>query len=206
MTEPAEAYFQAGMIARGPGVIPIAEQLQPYLESMGAGFTLNTTFVSTDEHYLEYTEMYLASGCDAIVIEDLDPKGEYAQVIYELCDAMGVPVILVGEDPGDDVLAEHPHVCYNLWNGNSDDVINRLKKGLCELAIIMEPHNAEGVYAIPVYSEPWIAMLPQACPLAQEPGDTIDFQKVADYETSLVPLQQRQSEIFRQLRSAVPRV
>ena len=31
-------------------------------------------------------------------------------------------------------------------------------------------------------------------------------QKVADYETSLVPLQQRQSEIFRQLRSAVPRV
>ena len=114
-TEPLDARPEGsvvGMIARGPGVIPIAEQLQPYLESMGAGFTLNTTFVSTDEHYLEYTEMYLASGCDAIVIEDLDPKGEYAQVIYELCDAMGVPVILVGEDPGDDVLAEHPHVCY----------------------------------------------------------------------------------------------
>ena len=31
-------------------------------------------------------------------------------------------------------------------------------------------------------------------------------KKVADYETSLAPLQQRQSEIFRQLRSAVPRV
>ena len=106
------AYFHVGMVARGPGVIPISEQLHPYLESMGAGFTLNTTFVTTDEQYLEYTEMYLASGCDAIVIENLDPKGEYAQVIYELCDAMGVPVILVGEDPGDDVLAGHPHVCY----------------------------------------------------------------------------------------------
>ena len=112
MMEPAEAYFQVGMIARGPGVIPIAEQLQPYLESMGAGFTLNTTFVSMDEHYLEYTEMYLASGCDAIVIEDLDPKGEYAHMIYALCDGMGIPVILIGEDPGDDVLAGHPHVCY----------------------------------------------------------------------------------------------
>ncbi|MEE1266404.1 MAG: hypothetical protein UHH87_08965 [Akkermansia sp.] len=31
-------------------------------------------------------------------------------------------------------------------------------------------------------------------------------QKVASYETSLAPLQQRQSEIFRQLRSAAPRV
>lgn len=31
-------------------------------------------------------------------------------------------------------------------------------------------------------------------------------QKVAAYETSLAPLQQRQSEIFRQLRSAAPRV
>ena len=37
----------------------------------------------------------------------------------------------------------HPHVQYNLWNGNSDDVINRVMKGICELAIIMEPHNAE---------------------------------------------------------------
>lgn len=31
-------------------------------------------------------------------------------------------------------------------------------------------------------------------------------QRVADYETTLVPLQQRQSEIFRQLRSAAPHV
>ena len=31
-------------------------------------------------------------------------------------------------------------------------------------------------------------------------------QRVADYETTLAPLQQRQSEIFRQLRSAAPHV
>lgn len=90
---------------------------------------------------------------------------------------------------------DHPHVCYNLWNGNSDDVINRLMKGLCELAIIMEPHNAEGVNAIPVYSEPWIAMLPQACPLAKEPGDTIDFQKLADYDLIIPSRKSRLQEI-----------
>lgn len=81
---------------------------------------------------------------------------------------------------------ENPHVEYNLWNGNSDDVVHRLMNGLCELAIIMEPHNAEGVNALPVYKEPWIAMIPQGHPLAALPGDTIDVQNLADYDL-LIP-------------------
>lgn len=81
---------------------------------------------------------------------------------------------------------ENPHVEYNLWNGNSDDVVHRLMNGLCELAIIMEPHNAEGVNALPVYKEPWIAMIPQEHPLAALPGDTIDVQNLADYDL-LIP-------------------
>ena len=54
----------------------------------------------------------------------------------------------------------YPHVTYNMWNGNSDDVVNRVMKGLCDLAIIAEPHNAEGVESISVYQEPWVAMIP----------------------------------------------
>lgn len=90
---------------------------------------------------------------------------------------------------------ENPHVTYNLWNGNSDDVLNRLMKGLCELAIIMEPHNAEGVYSVPVYQEPWIAMIPDACPLAQEPGDTVDFQRVTEYDLIIPSRESRLQEI-----------
>ena len=30
----------------------------------------------------------------------------------------------------------HPHVQYILWNGNTDDVNNRVAKGLCEVAMI----------------------------------------------------------------------
>lgn len=113
-TEPVvEGSFYVGMIARGPGVIELSEQMYPYMQIvMGSSFTLNTTYVTTDDQYLMYAEQYLASDYDAIVIEDLDPKGEYAHMIYALCDGMGVPVILIGEDPGDDVLAEHPYVCY----------------------------------------------------------------------------------------------
>ena len=48
----------------------------------------------------------------------------------------------------------HPHIQYNLWNGNSDDVTNRIMKGLCDLAVIMEPYNAEGLHGLKVFEEP----------------------------------------------------
>ncbi len=89
----------------------------------------------------------------------------------------------------------HPQVTYNLWNGNSDDVINRLSKGLCELAIIMEPHNAEGLYSLPVFEEPWIAMIPRDNPLAKLPGDSVDFQKVLDYDLIFPSRNSRLQEI-----------
>ncbi|MCD7883388.1 MAG: LysR family transcriptional regulator [Lachnospiraceae bacterium] len=96
---------------------------------------------------------------------------------------------------------QHPKVSYNLWNGNSDEVINRLTKGLCELALIMEPHNAEGVFSLPVYSEPWIAMIPSECPLAQEPGDTVDFQRVIQYDLIIPSRDSRLQEISGWLSS-----
>ncbi|MCI7792272.1 MAG: LysR family transcriptional regulator, partial [Lachnospiraceae bacterium] len=69
----------------------------------------------------------------------------------------------------------HPHVQYNLWNGNSDDVVNRVMNGLCDLAIIMEPHNAEGVESIPVYQEPWVAIIPADNPLAKQKEATVNL-------------------------------
>ena len=39
----------------------------------------------------------------------------------------------------------HPHVQYILWNGNTDDVNNRVTKSLCEVAMITKGH--------PLYSE-----------------------------------------------------
>ena len=59
---------------------------------------------------------------------------------------------------------KNPHVQYSLWNGNSDDVVHRVMNGLCDLAIIIEPHNAEGVESLPVYQEPWVAMIPHRIP------------------------------------------
>ena len=89
----------------------------------------------------------------------------------------------------------YPHVQYNLWNGNSDDVVNRVMKGLCELAIIMEPHNAEGVESFPVYREPWIAMIPKNHPLAQKDGDTIEAADLLPYDLIIPSRASRLDEI-----------
>ena len=50
---------------------------------------------------------------------------------------------------------KYPEVQYNLWNGSSDDVISRLSKGLCDLAVIAAPYDTERWDGIPVGSEPW---------------------------------------------------
>lgn len=91
--------------------------------------------------------------------------------------------------------SKYPHVEYSLWNGNSDDVVNRVNNGLCDLAIITDPYDQEGLEGIHVWKEPWIAMLPKAHPLCMEEGDTIELEKLAPYELIIPSRQSRKQEI-----------
>lgn len=54
---------------------------------------------------------------------------------------------------------EFPLVRYNLWNGSSDDVLDRLRKGLADLAVIAAPYDSEYLEGFPVGRELWAAML-----------------------------------------------
>lgn len=89
----------------------------------------------------------------------------------------------------------HPQVQYNLWNGNSDDVVNRVMKELCEMAIIMEPHNAEGVEAMPVFQEPWVAIIPEGHPLAEKKGYPIEAKELLPYDLIIPSRTSRLDEI-----------
>ena len=89
----------------------------------------------------------------------------------------------------------YPHVTYNMWNGNSDDVVNRVMKGLCDLAIILEPHNAEGVDSYPLYEEAWAAMIPKGHPLAQTEEKTIRMEELLPYELIIPSRESRLQEI-----------
>jgi len=61
---------------------------------------------------------------------------------------------------------EYPLVRFSLWNGSSDDAIDRLNRGLADLALIGVPYDGEYLNAIPVGSEPWVAIIPKSHPLA----------------------------------------
>lgn len=90
---------------------------------------------------------------------------------------------------------KYPNVQYNLWNGNSDEVTNRIRKGLSDIAVIMEPFDPQGLHAVSVYSEPWVAMFSKSHSLASLPGDTVPLAMLSDYELIIPSRESRLQEI-----------
>jgi DNA-binding transcriptional LysR family regulator len=89
----------------------------------------------------------------------------------------------------------YPLVEYEVWNGNSDDVIKRVHAGLNEVGVITLPYDEEGLDGKLVYTEPWVAMIPQNHPLAKEKGDHIHLKKLAPYELIIPSRRSRRKEI-----------
>lgn len=90
---------------------------------------------------------------------------------------------------------KHPHVQYNLWNGNTDDVNNRVNKGLCEIAMITAPYNTEEFHVLPVYEEPWVAVIPQRHPLYSEDHEPVKPEELLPYNLLIPSRESRKSEI-----------
>lgn len=91
---------------------------------------------------------------------------------------------------------EFPLVRYNLWNGSSDDVLDRLHKGLADLAVIAAPYDTEHLEGFSVGREPWIAMLHPDHPLAQPIGDTIPLSSLVG-ELLIVPSRKSRMDAIR---------
>ena len=90
---------------------------------------------------------------------------------------------------------KYPNVQYNIWNGNSDEVTTRIRKGLSDIAVIMEPFDPQGLHSVPVYNEPWIAMFSSSHPLAKVPGNTIPLSMLADCNLIIPSRESRLQEI-----------
>lgn len=89
----------------------------------------------------------------------------------------------------------HPHVQYVLWNGNTDDVNNRVAKGLCEIAMITAPFNTEEFDVLPVYEEPWVAMIPKGHPLYSQEDASVKPNELLPYDLLIPSRESRKSEI-----------
>ena len=91
---------------------------------------------------------------------------------------------------------EYPMVRYQMWNGSSDDVLERLQRGLCDLALIAVPFDTEHFDSILISRQPWIAIIPKDHPLAKREGSTVPLANVADYPV-IVPRRASRIEAIR---------
>ena len=87
---------------------------------------------------------------------------------------------------------EYPGVTFDLTNGSSDEVIERLLRGLADLAIIAAPYDSEHLLGIPVGREPWAAIIPKDHPLARLEGSTVTLRQLSG-QNLIIP--QRKSRI-----------
>ncbi|MBE5996421.1 MAG: LysR family transcriptional regulator [Lachnospiraceae bacterium] len=87
---------------------------------------------------------------------------------------------------------EYPKVTFDLTNGSSDDVIDRLYKGLADLAIVAAPYDTEHLEGFAVGREPWVAIMSKDHPLAKKEGNTVTLKEISR-ENLIIP--QRKSRI-----------
>ncbi len=90
---------------------------------------------------------------------------------------------------------KYPLVEYEVWNGNSDDVIKRVISGLNEVGVITLPYDEEGLDGRLICSEPWVAIIPEDHPLSEDKSDSIELKKLAPYELIIPSRRSRRKEI-----------
>lgn len=87
----------------------------------------------------------------------------------------------------------YPKVRYNLWSGNSTDVIEKIEKGLLDIALVRAPFNTDIFDSFHILDEKWIALINKNHPLAQNGDSCVSLTELSSHEL-LVPTQ-RISEI-----------
>ncbi len=89
---------------------------------------------------------------------------------------------------------KNPYVQYDLWTGTTDEIVNRIHKGLCDMAVVMEPFSDPDVSLIKVHSEPWAAIIPKSDPLSRVRRRSVRPEELADKELIIPSRASRRAE------------
>ena len=159
---------------------PLSRQIKDLEEELGAPLFIRQhhSVRLTDEGVLfrDYASRIIALA-DQSVSDIRNMRSGLTGTLY-LAEVEGKgPRLMAGWIAGFSRL--YPKVLFSVWNGNSDEVVNRVRKGLSDVALIMEPHDPEGIESHLVYSEPWIAMFPADHPLAASESDTVSMHELS---------------------------
>lgn len=92
--------------------------------------------------------------------------------------------------------AKHADVTFDIWTGTTDEITNRIHKGLCDMAIVMEPFSDPDTVSHHVHSEPWAAIIPKSDPLARKKGSSIKPEELLGRDL-IIPSRASRSEEFK---------
>lgn len=89
----------------------------------------------------------------------------------------------------------YPNVTYNLWCGTVDDLTDRLKSGLIDLAITMSPSSSDMIEGIKVFSEDWVAIIPSKHPLSKNKKSNVNVKELINEDLIISSRKIRENEI-----------
>lgn len=92
-------------------------------------------------------------------------------------------------------IRKYPKVTYDLWCGTVDDLTDRLRSGLLDLAITMSPLNTAILDGIKVFKEPWVALIPADHPLAASNEKEVSTQELVVNDLIISSRRSREEEI-----------
>lgn len=175
---------------------PLSRQIRDLEEELGAPLFIREhhalRLTEEGEIFRDYASRIVALSDQSV--SDIKNLGKGLQGTLYLAEVEGKgPHLMAGWIAGFSKL--YPDVQFNLWNGNSDEVVNRIHKGMSDVALIMEPYDPKGIHSHKVYSEPWVAMFPADHPLAQSDDDTISKRELAGCDLIIPSKDSRLREI-----------
>ena len=154
---------------------------------------LNTTLFIRGKRHLELTEegKYLYQKAKDILLLNDKTINEILLMNKGLSGTIGIGLV---EGTAPDIAAEwisefmkiHPHVKFRILDGNSDDLIDKMRAGLISLAVITSPYDQILLNSFKVGEEKMVALMNKNHPLAKSPNEKITIEELKD-EKIIVP-------------------
>ena len=136
----------------------------------------------TDEgRFLRQQALHITDLADKTATQLLDMKSGLSGTLYlgaiETVGMIYLPTWIEG------FRAQYPDVKYNMWSGNSTDVMERLAKHLVDIVLIREPYDANLYEAIHLLDEQWMVLMHPSHRLA------VQAKHFVTWEELMVPTQ-----------------
>ncbi len=129
-------------------------------------------------------------------------RGEILSLGGELSGTISIGLVdgrapYIGADIIKEFGLEFPMVKFHFWNGSSDDVIDRIYRGLLDVGIIAAPYDAEHLQGITVGRGLWSAMIPEDHELAKDKDTALPLKELSGHRIFIPERASRQESIRR---------